>query len=226
MNIDVYTAIAKAPDNKDQLTRPQPNPAWFSGDDLQFWCFTDHDQTPRDMFCHYRPLVRRLRTPRRTARWHKLHPTEVCPAADFIIWHDGNMWLNTNPFHIVQSFMPDDKHIILFRHPQRQCVYDEWAACSKLNKDNKAVMAAQLNRYLQEGMPRNFGLFETGSFIVRNSPETAKLMDLWWDQIKIGSHRDQLSLTYVLWKHDLMHLVSVAPGPGNHNSYFGFRNHR
>ena len=53
-------------------------------------------------------------------------------------------------------------------------------------------------------MPKNYGLNETNILLRRhNVPQIIKLMDEWWSYIEKYTKRDQLSLSYVLWKNDI-----------------------
>ena len=58
-----------------------------------------------------------------------------------------------------------------------------------------------MSRYRDEGFPRQFGLYETNVVLRKhNEPLVGKVDVDWWREIDSGSRRDQLSLTYVLWK--------------------------
>ena len=50
-------------------------------------------------------------------------------------------------------------------------------------------------------MPKNFGLYETNIFYRSLRDERVnKLMNMWANELINNSHRDQLSLTYCIWK--------------------------
>lgn len=218
MKIAIYTAVVL--DRVAPVHMPVQDMTW-TGEDVGFYCFTNGSGR-RDHW-RYQPLQWHQNSSRRTARWYKLNPFALFSDRDFFIWHDGNMCLKTDPRQLVATFMPEGKHVAFFAHPDRHCLYREHDACVQLKKDDPWVMGRQISRYKAAGMPANFGLFETGSFIVRNSPEARKLFHAWWAEIERDSVRDQLSLTYVLWHEKLMPIVSVLPGRGNLNPYFGFK---
>ena len=53
-------------------------------------------------------------------------------------------------------------------------------------------------------MPRNYGLNETNIIYRKhNSKKIKKIMTEWWNMIKNYSKRDQLSLSYILWKNNI-----------------------
>ena len=47
-------------------------------------------------------------------------------------------------------------------HPNRDCVYEECLAVRRAQKDLTSRAVFQVERYLDEGMPGHWGLWETG----------------------------------------------------------------
>lgn len=45
-----------------------------------------------------------------------------------------------------------------------------------------------------------------------------KICDEWWKEIYLNSHRDQLSLTYILWKNNLKDFINVGYSDDFHPS--------
>ena len=86
--------------------------------------------------------------------------------------------------------------------PIRKCIYDEERVVLAMKKDVKENTNPQINRYKKEGFPKNYGLLQSNILIRRhNSPDCIKLMEDWFEELKNGSHRDQLSFNYILWKN-------------------------
>ena len=103
----------------------------------------------------------------------------------------------------------------MFRHPERQCLYDEQERCIDYNKDDPTRILQQVNRYHAEGYPRNNGLAECNVIVRRhNHPGVIKVMCDWWREIENGSRRDQISFPYVLWKNG-MRYCQLNNGIGN-----------
>ena len=96
----------------------------------------------------------------------------------------------------------------------RNCIYDEANFIKKMGeihghyKDNIDVIFKQMNEYIAEGYPSKNGLTRT-SLLLRyhNDPHIIKVMESWWNSLKYGSKRDQLSFPYVVWKHKLKHTL-------------------
>jgi hypothetical protein len=63
-------------------------------------------------------------------------------------------------------------------------------------------MREQLERYIKDGYPDNT-LYECGFFIYKNNDLHCKLLDDWWEENIKYSYQDQLSLPYLLWKHNI-----------------------
>jgi hypothetical protein len=55
-------------------------------------------------------------------------------------------------------------------------------------------------KYEREGFPKNQGLFSTGFIVRRNNKNVANFNEIWWDEVKNYSARDQLSQVYSAWK--------------------------
>ena len=93
--------------------------------------------------------------------------------------------------------------MLVYEHPDRTCIYVEAEACKLLNKDNPEVIDKQMLRYKQEKFPSNYGLAWTAIIYRRhNDPSLKRMSNIWWNEIKNGSRRDQLSLNYACWKTD------------------------
>ena len=136
---------------------------------------------------------------RRNAKIYKILSTIMFPEYDYIIWEDGNHQLKKDPKEIYQEY-GDDFDILLFKHPDRKCTYEEMNAVAYWGLDERDNVQAQLNHYMSAGMPKDWGLFEMSTFIVKNTPVVSSFQLMWYEQITKFSSRDQISLPYVLWK--------------------------
>ena len=87
------------------------------------------------------------------------------------------------------------------KHPQRDCAYKEFLVVRKSKKDTSNAAVFQCERYLDEGMPAKYGLWETNiMFRKHNHPDCIKLMTKWALELMMGSHRDQLSISYSTYR--------------------------
>lgn len=121
---------------------------------------------------------------------------------EYSLWVDGNITPLVNPFELIRKYL-NNTDIAFFPHPSRCCVYQEARAVNELGLDESERVNEQVNRYLAEGMPVAFGLPETGVILRRHTPLVREFEDIWALEVMNGSHRDQLSVSYALWKTGL-----------------------
>ncbi len=133
-------------------------------------------------------------------RFIKMHPHLMFKDYDYSIYLDGNIQVVFDPSSLIQRIGP--LGIAAHRHFQRCCIYDEGEVCKIYRKSTPKLIDKQLNDYKTQGMPSQFGLFETGILIRKhNNPACIKLMEDWWQAFYNSSKRDQLSLPYIIWKN-------------------------
>jgi len=114
---------------------------------------------------------------------------------DVCLMVGGQIQINTD----LNNYIFDNDFVAL-EHPIRNCIYKEAMACIMLNKDNPKKIATQVHKYLDEGLPVNSGMIQTGITIRKRNKRINKFCDMWWEQILMGSQRDQLSFNFVNWK--------------------------
>ena len=215
----VFTAITGRFNNKVRA------PVYVPGCSrpVHFVCISDFLGSVPEPW-HLLPPVWEHDDPRRTARWHKVMAHKLFPDADAWLWADGNQQLSTDPWVLVDEYLPEGMDIATYKHPLRKCVHKELDACIKLKKDDPQLMRAQVSSYVQEGYPKNNGMCETTVLLRRNSQEVREFNEIWWQQIQNGSRRDQLSFNYAIWKAKLGfdHLPGRRDKPV-HFKYFAHR---
>ena len=151
-----------------------------------------------------RPLKHKAADPQRTQRWHKIFAYKLLPEYNESLYVDGNIeFLNESVFRDVDRMKESDTVFASAPHPSRDCIYDEAEACITLKKDKKNIINKQINLIKKDKFPAHYGMFENGiMYRQHNNDELKKIMREWWWWIENYSVRDQLSLTYVLWKNN------------------------
>jgi hypothetical protein len=141
-------------------------------------------------------------SPARLSRRPKILPHLYFPEYEASLYLDGNLLLRGDVRTYVETYARTSP-MLCVKHGERDCIYEEYAACRQTRRDNASVMQRQLERYRREGMPAHFGLI-VGSFIYRrhHDPSVVRLMEQWWQEFSRNSQRDQLSFTYCCWKQD------------------------
>ena len=222
-NIAVYTCLFGG---YDQLLTPllrSPN--------CDYFCFTD-DPNLRSDFWQIHLLTAddsanaapNVPDTQRLSRQPKILPHRYFPDYDASLYLDANLLLIGDLDDYIARYHRHSP-LLLLKHGERDCLYEELQACLEGQRDDPATMIQQVERYRSEGFPPHFGL-AVGSFIYRehNNPQVIALMELWWQELSQGSKRDQLSLSYCLWKQNVS--ADFYYGNNWNNDYFIWLPHR
>lgn len=138
------------------------------------------------------------------ARFFKTAACAIFHETEYMIWVDGSILPTIEPELIVESWMDEGgADIACFKHPGRNCAYDEARRCIVKGKDTKEILTKQIAFYQSEQFPEGYGLVETGVVVRRKTEPIQRLEKLWWEQIRDYSCRDQVSLPYCLWRLEI-----------------------
>lgn len=138
--------------------------------------------------------------PQREARYYKTvnHPGSW---GNIIVWIDANAAVLSPRFlnDVVDAIGYSD--ILTFRHPVRQTVLEE-AEFLKTNPRGKGQPIDEQMNFYQSLNDYNwdFPLAATGLLARRINKKTKLFDEVWWDQIRRFSTRDQLSFPYAVQK--------------------------
>lgn len=199
----LYTAII---DNYDPLIIPETI--------VNEWDYVVFSNTeiPGEHIFEVRQPEYNSSNPTRIARYIKTHPHIYFSEYEYSIWIDANILVRgSNLLNAVNKCINHDIAMMCNPHHARNCIYEELQACLARSKDDPSLMEEQVARYQEEGMPHSYGMFETGIFIRKHNQQMVReFNEAWWQEIDQGSIRDQLSITYVLWKKG----IECKPIPG------------
>ena len=119
--------------------------------------------------------------------------------SEYTIWVDAS-------FHIdgpIQELVEGVKGMACYPHGtvwlSNKTAYEEAEVCKEAGLDDPRIINKQVARYRKEGFPDK-PLFSTGILVRKNTPEIKRFNEIWWDEVKRGSYRDQISQTYAAWK--------------------------
>ena len=134
-------------------------------------------------------------------RFIKLHPHLFFKNYEISLYIDSIYILFGNIDNLIIRLLPPEINIVMNEHRTRNKVSDEMKSVLSFKKEKIEVIQIIKERYKKNKFPDNLGLIET-SFILRrhNEKDCINIMEKWWNEIKMYSHRDQLSICYVLWK--------------------------
>ena len=135
-------------------------------------------------------------------RWCKMHPHLLFPEYAFSVYLDANIWVLSDLTPLTASL--ERFPVAMFRHKNRDCVYEEIEACLAQGKGSPEVLRSHEQLIRSHGIPGHWGLLEA-SVIARKhlDPACVALMEAWWDAFCSNSRRDQISLIDCLWLRGL-----------------------
>jgi hypothetical protein len=214
--IAVYTAIFG---DKDIL-KPPLN---FSvNDNIDYYLITDNSKLEIN---NYQLVLKKpiYNDVTKNARFYKIYGLEIFKRYDFVIWHDANLQIIHNK--ILNSIDFVSNHgIAFFKHPSRNCIYNEAIKCIYKEKDDPYKILKQVYQYYKFGIKNESGLYETSIFIRNNKLINNDFLDLWWNEIKHKTRRDQLSLPYSLKVLNI--IPGIIPGDREQNTFSLFSLHK
>jgi Protein of unknown function (DUF616). len=87
----------------------------------------------------------------------------------------------------------------------RPSVAAEIQACYAAGKAPLDVMMLQYENYRAQGFPDSSGIIPEGGVIIRrhHQAHVRAAMEQWWSELLKHSARDQISLSYVIWRNSM-----------------------
>lgn len=196
----IYTCITNDYDDIYELKTYK-----YINDDWDYVCFTDNKEDIKKKqigIWEIRPLAYSASDVSRNNRWHKMHPHKLFSEYDESIYIDAN--INILSDFLFKEIKNKDKDFVLPRHFKNVCVFQELSNVSAEKMDTD-VRINQAHKFLSDSkMPQNYGFCENNVLYRRhNKPQIINMMNEWWDLLEKYAKRDQLYLTYLLWKQKI-----------------------
>ena len=194
----IYTCITNNYDDINEIkayTYTNPN--------YDYVCFTDNNDWIKKGHIgiwEMRPLQYTKLDAGRNNRWHKLHPHELFPEYEESIYIDANINILDN--YLFTKINEMNKDFIVPEHFENTCIFQEFNKIKTQHIDTEDA----LNRTYEKikDMPVNYGFSENNIlYRKKKKKEIIQIMEEWWNMVEHCSKRDQLSLTYILWKHNI-----------------------
>jgi len=210
-HIVIYTAIFGA---YDKLKQPPVQDI-----SCEFICFTDNKRLLKNPGI-WRVIYVKSNSmhPRMQAKYFKIMNHMVFPEGnissqygyvnanfyDYTIWIDGSISIKSPTFaRDICSFLTNNWAI--FKHPDRNCIFDEVNASIPLKKYEGQPLVEQASFYRAEGHPAHYGLWSCGVIVRLGHPsrELIRFCEAWWNENIRWSYQDQISFPYLLRKHEM-----------------------
>lgn len=154
-----------------------------------------------------RSLVRQeAEHPNMRAKRFRTHPpfTLSEPAYDYCIWIDASMQVRSARFVREAIAACGDAPVALWKHPRRDCVYQEIGASldgeSQDDRYRRVPLVEQGIAYRDEDYPAHNGLYATGTIVWRNCDEARALGSAWYEECQRWGYQDQVSFPVVAWR--------------------------
>lgn len=93
---------------------------------------------------------------------------------------------------LIEEVKQSGKVVGVFKHPWRDCVYDEAEEIVRLGKDVKENVEPMVEAFTSMNYPKHNGLAACG-VLVRNNMLAMTMNNYWWAYLCSTSKRDQLS---------------------------------
>lgn len=190
----IYSAIIG---NYDTVKEPLViTPGW------KYVLFTDQDI--KSVTWEVRKVELINNDPILTARYYKimfhLHIED-----EFSIWIDGSFTINCD----LDKFMAGNfkSPMTVVKHPLRNCIYREADVCIQQKRGDRKQIEEQIEMYRMEGVPKNWGLIQSGILMREKSDKSILFCEQWWVNIKTFSTRDQIAFSLVSWVQGWPHTI-------------------
>lgn len=122
----------------------------------------------------------------------------------------AQMTINCDLNDFIAGYFPAEDDLLICRHDERNCIYDEAEKCKWWALDEPGRIDLHIARYREMGYPANNGLYATGIIARRHDRMNVRQMcELWWDEYRCGSRRDQLSLNFSIWKSEPIRIAAL-----------------
>ena len=139
------------------------------------------------------------------SRYPKLNPHLVLADYDMSVYVDSNIQISSDYIYKkADELFSGNTLISAIKHPLRDCIYDEAEELIRTGVGKKKDILKNVAFLEKHGFPQKNGLFEN-NVIYRNHNHSAiqNLSDEWWVLFLKFAKRDQLSLSYLLWKNKI-----------------------
>lgn len=130
--------------------------------------------------------------PRMRAKYFKCNPHEFLDC-DVSVWIDGSAEILTKDFRKWAIDQLGDGDIALFKHPIRDCIYEEAKVSIEMPKYSGLPIYEQVEAYRGLGHPEGFGLWACGMLIRRHNKKVEEFNKNWWNENLKWTYQDQLS---------------------------------
>ena len=217
----IYTSLTGGYDNLIQLSCVSA--------EFDYICFTDAvANETRNGIWTLRPIPKVVDDKQRLSRFPKMHPHVLLPEYEYSIYIDARVDIISPDFYeIIKEKINNGIILSGVRHPDRDCVYEEFFAVYHLRKESNIRLLKEEYKFLKKNnFPEHIGLFEAGLILRKHNDESIiSQNETWWQLVNTYSKRDQLCYTYSLWKNKVPFDYLEGVGLNRINNYCKLKLH-
>lgn len=152
----------------------------------------------------------------KVARYIKTHPHIFFKNYQHSLWIDSNIIIEREISEWIYKYLKNDDSSLVHLHPDRFTLNQEVKEVIDAKKDSIDNITKQIENYRKDGFNCDTnGLIMTNVIYRKNTREVNEFNELWWNQIKNYSKRDQLSFNYSAWKTELKYSTCDLDPFGN-----------
>jgi hypothetical protein len=148
-----------------------------------------------------------------SSRFFKIFPNQIAVLKNYTysIYFDANIEIKYPIIKLVNQFIQSKRCLGLFKHPERDDIYQEGEKNISLKNIKKIDFQKQLNFYDKQKYRSKNDLTENCIiFRKHNDKKLLNTMKIWWNITSKFCKRDQLSLPYARWKAKIKVLIFSA----------------
>lgn len=137
----------------------------------------------------------------RSNRFYKLQPHASLPDAARVLYFDASMTLNLEPAAILARFQAiagGDHDVFTLRHSLGHTAASEPSWVAEKGITRAEVLERQVAWYRDSGLPPDTPTAEA-RLIIAKLPAAIPFLDAWWSEVRMFSHRDQVSFPFAWW---------------------------
>ena len=171
------------------------NFAYDVDESIDLICFTDDPELQSDRW-RIELVSRGLLDPARASKCIKHLPHRYLPSYEESLYLDNTVRLCVEPSSMFDQL--DTPPLKCFRHPWRNCVYEEANGVIRVQFDDPHIIEEQMAFYRRLGYPADNGLAAAGILLRRHHDRRLIAFSEEWNrQLLRYSKRDQLSFRVV-----------------------------
>lgn len=175
--------------------------------DFDYICFSNDITRTNVGIWQIKSIPYKCKNNIRLSRYVKMLPHVVLSQYEYSIWIDANLQITGKEFYnLINEKIARNVAIAHVAHaiPFCDCIYGDIVNCIKNNKVEFFAARRQYFHLKKEGFPKHYGLYENNIILRRHNVEdVVKCSELWWQEYRKYTKRDQFSLMYVYWKYNV-----------------------